>query len=215
MHAKLFPFPGEIGHVHLIKTTSRDSPLPSIEYLKISGGIFHDCAVHDIDLCTWILGEYPNEVYSASNSMIPEIGDLGDFDNVTITMKFPSGSLALIDLSRYACYGYDQRLEAFGPKGMIQVANDTPNRSVASSSEGTTRVPIYYSFPSRHASGYQIELDHFLDVVLGKDKSSVTDLMTLAVSKIATACEDSAKCGQSIKLEWKPEEIPEGYIMNK
>ena len=53
---------GEVGHVQMIKTTSRDSPLPTIDYLKISGGIFHDCAVHDIDLVTWIVGEYPTEV---------------------------------------------------------------------------------------------------------------------------------------------------------
>ena len=53
---------GQVGHVHMIKTTSRDSPLPSLDYLKISGGIFHDCAVHDIDLITWILGEYPSKV---------------------------------------------------------------------------------------------------------------------------------------------------------
>jgi len=55
---------GEIGYVHMIKTVSRDSPLPSIEYLKISGGIFHDCLVHDIDIITWILGEYPDKVRS-------------------------------------------------------------------------------------------------------------------------------------------------------
>ena len=59
---------------------------------QISGGIFHDCAVHDIDLATWVLGEYPTEVYSAANSCIPEIAAMDDFDNVTITMKFPSGS---------------------------------------------------------------------------------------------------------------------------
>ena len=53
---------GSVGHVQMIKTTSRDSPLPSMDYLKISGGIFHDCAVHDIDMVTWILGEYPSKV---------------------------------------------------------------------------------------------------------------------------------------------------------
>lgn len=53
---------GEVGHVHTIKTVARDSPLPSIEYLKTSGGIFHDCMVHDIDTITWILGEYPDKV---------------------------------------------------------------------------------------------------------------------------------------------------------
>ena len=77
-----------------------DSPLPSLDYLKISGGIFHDCAVHDIDMITWILGEYPTEVFSAANSLIPEIGAIGDWDNVAVTMKFPSGTLAQIDLCR-------------------------------------------------------------------------------------------------------------------
>ena len=126
------------------QTTSRDSPLPSLDYLKISGGIFHDCAVHDIDLITWILGEYPTEVckqfqlgefaqvpqrghhhhqhhhhpgrvphrglqaisiarlctayqvFSAANSVIPEIGAINDWDNVAIVMKFSSGTLAQV-----------------------------------------------------------------------------------------------------------------------
>merc|ERR1712111_209219 len=69
--------------------------------LKISGGIFHDCAVHDIDLITWILGEYPTEVFSAANSVIPEIGAINDWYNVAIVMKFSSGTLAQIDLSRF------------------------------------------------------------------------------------------------------------------
>ena len=46
---------GEIGKVHMVKICSRDSPLPGEGYLKISGGIFHDCAVHDIDMAMWIL----------------------------------------------------------------------------------------------------------------------------------------------------------------
>lgn len=84
-------FQGEIGHVQIIKTTSRDSPLPAVEYLATSGGIFHDSTVHDIDIVTWMVGEYPYEVYSASNAIIPEIKAVGDFDNVTVTMRFPSG----------------------------------------------------------------------------------------------------------------------------
>lgn len=82
---------GEVGHIRLIKVTSRDSPLPSMAYLKISGGIFHDCAVHDIDMITWILGELPLEVYAVANAQIPEIGAIGDFDNIVVTFKFSSG----------------------------------------------------------------------------------------------------------------------------
>lgn len=83
---------GQIGQIHQIKLTSRDSPLPSVAYLKISGGIFHDCMVHDIDLMTYILGEYPVEVFTMGNAKIPEIADIGDFDNVVSTFKFGSGA---------------------------------------------------------------------------------------------------------------------------
>eukprot|EP00095_Tigriopus_kingsejongensis_P009056 maker-scaffold308_size214241-snap-gene-1.34 protein:Tk09056 transcript:maker-scaffold308_size214241-snap-gene-1.34-mRNA-1 annotation:"uncharacterized oxidoreductase -like" len=193
---------GAVGHVHLIKTTSRDSPLPTLAYLKISGGIFHDCAVHDIDLVTWILGEYPIEVYSAANALIPEIKGINDYDHVAITLKFASGSLGLIDLSRYACYGYDQRLEVFGPRGMIQVKNETPIQSHHFSSDGIHGAPIYHSFPSRYKDGYQSELNNFFDVVQGIQDNSVGPEAVLAVSKIASACEASARSGKPVALEW-------------
>ncbi len=70
--------------------------------------------MHDIDICTWVVGELPIEVYSSANARIPEIAGIDDFDNVSITMRFPSGTLCQIDLCRFANYGYDQRLEVFG-----------------------------------------------------------------------------------------------------
>jgi len=201
---------GEVGHVQMIKTTSRDSPLPSIEYLKISGGIFHDCAVHDIDLVTWIIGEYPAKVYVSATSLIPEIKAINDHDNVAITLTFPSGTIACIDLSRFACYGYDQRLEVFGAKGMLEAKNQLPHSSVQYDISSTSEVPMYYSFPSRHSDGYKNELNHFLDVVQNNAKMSVTDRMTSAVSKIADACEESARSGETIALTWTEDELPEG-----
>ena len=135
----MFLIVGEVGHVQQIKITSRDSPLPSQAYLKTSGGIFHDCAVHDIDMMSHILGEYPIQVYSAANALIPEIKEMNDFDNVSITLKFKSGCIGLIDISRFASYGYDQRLEVFGAKGMLQVSNDSPNRSTVFNPNGISR----------------------------------------------------------------------------
>jgi len=203
---------GAVGHVHMIKTTSRDSPLPGLAYLKISGGIFHDCCVHDIDMVTWVLGEYPTEVFAAATAQIPEIRDIGDHDNVAVTLKFPSGTIGMIDLSRFSTYGYDQRLEVFGPKGMLHVNNETPDKTVFSGTGGSQQVPMYYSFPSRHADGYARELEHFLDVAQGKAGMSVTGRMTQAVSKIADACEESAKTGVPVKMTWGPEEVPEDYV---
>ena len=73
---------------------------------------------------------------------------------------------------------------------------------------------MYYSFPSRHSEGYRIELDHFLDVVLGLAPISVTGEMTKAVSKIADACEESAETGKPVALKWSKDEIPEGFVMD-
>ena len=102
---------GKIGKVYQIKSTSRDSPRPSINYLRISNGIYHDCAVHDIDMVCWIAGKEPEEVMAQGFAFDPEIKAIGDVDTVAIILKFPSGVIASIDLSRHSKYGYDQRIE--------------------------------------------------------------------------------------------------------
>jgi myo-inositol 2-dehydrogenase/D-chiro-inositol 1-dehydrogenase len=101
----------QIGTVYQVRTTSRDSPLPSMSYLKISRGIFHDCAVHDIDMVCWIVGEEPCGVFAQGSAFDPEIEAIGDVDTVAIILKFPSRVIATIELNRHSQYGYDQRLE--------------------------------------------------------------------------------------------------------
>ena len=102
---------GKIGKIYQVLTTSRDSPLPSIAYLRISRGIFHDCAVHDIDMVCWIVGEEPSGVFAQGTAFDPEVGAIGDVDTVAIVLTFPCGVIASIDLNRHSQYGYDQRLE--------------------------------------------------------------------------------------------------------
>ena len=102
---------GVLGKVHVIKTTSRDSPLPSMEYLKISGGMFHDTAVHDLDVICWMLNEEPVTVHAMGHTHAQTIKELQDVDTIIISMKFPSGALSVTDLSRHSTYGYDQRIE--------------------------------------------------------------------------------------------------------
>ncbi|XP_034952655.1 myo-inositol 2-dehydrogenase-like [Chelonus insularis] len=201
---------GEVGHVHVLRIVSRDSPLPTIEYLRESGGIFHDCMVHDIDMMTWILGEYPTRVSVQASANIPEINAINDFDTVVTSLKFPSGTLGVIDLSRNSVYGYDMRLEAFGPKGMVRAENEQPIHCVETmyNYNGPNQPPIWYSFPSRFRLAYQKELDHFLDIILGKVEPSVKPKETLAVSKIAAACEESARTGKMIEIHWNNGELP-------
>ena len=102
---------GKIGKLFQLKTTSRDSPRPSIDYLKTSGGMYHDTSVHDIDVICWIVGEEPVGVFALGSAFDPEIASIGDVDTIVVTLKFPSGVLAVSDLSRHANYGYDMRLE--------------------------------------------------------------------------------------------------------
>lgn len=187
---------GKVGQVHMVKTVARDSPLPSLDYLKISGGIFHDCAVHDIDLACWVLGEYPTHVFATATAFYPEIAAINDHDTVAFTMKFPSGAISMTDLSRKAAYGYDQRLEVFGPKGMVSAGNERPFPMTTSTEEGESQPPLYYSFPSRYYQGYIRELDHFCDVIQGLDDLSVTAEDTLRVTAIASTLEKSVASGK-------------------
>ncbi|XP_037040496.1 myo-inositol 2-dehydrogenase-like [Bradysia coprophila] len=205
---------GEIGHVHTVKIVSRDSPLPTLDYLKTSGGIFHDCMVHDIDVMIWTLGEYPTSVAVQATANFPEIKAIDDFDTVAATLKFASGTLGMISLSRYACYGYDMRFEAFGPKGMVRAENEQPIHCVETQYEhnGPNAAPIWYSFASRFKNAYSQEMNHFFDIVLGKCESSiVTPKGVLAVSKIASACEESARTNKMVELQWSADELSEIY----
>ena len=105
---------GKVGKVFQVKSTSRDQPRPSIEYLKLSGGMFHDTAIHDIDFVCWTVGEEPVGVFAQGTVFDPEMRSIGDLDTIAITLKFPSGTLALLDLSRHSSYGYDMRVEVSG-----------------------------------------------------------------------------------------------------
>ena len=204
---------GEVGHVQILKVTARDSPLPSIDYLKTSGGVFHDCLVHDFDMACWVLGELPCRVQASASALIPEVKAIDDFDTIAFLLTYPSGTVVLGDNSRYSAYGYDQRLEVFGNKGMIKVENERPYHSTQAyiGHEGIKESPIYYSFPSRFREGYKNELEHFLDVVTRGVPMEVTDYQTLAISKIATAAEESARTGKSVELDWSKDGIPTNY----
>ena len=93
---------GSIGRPMLVRITSRDSPLPTLEYLKTSHGIFHDCIVHDLDMLRFITREDPVEVYAVGSNFVPEIQAINDLDNVLVTLKYKSGLLATIDVNRLA-----------------------------------------------------------------------------------------------------------------
>ncbi|XP_024876956.1 uncharacterized protein LOC112457890, partial [Temnothorax curvispinosus] len=150
------------------------------------------------------------QVAVLADANVPEIKAIEDYDTVAVTMHFPSGTVGLIDLSRNSSYGYDQRLEAFGPKGMVQANNEQPNSVQRQYDlQGPTTAPIWFSFASRFMNGYRRAFDHFIDVVHGKAESLVKSKEILAVSKIATACEESVSTGKIVNLKWTDSELPD------
>ena len=165
---------GDIGKVHIIKTTSRDSPMPPIDFLKISGGMFHDCCVHDVDVICWIMGEAPLSVYCVAHAFHSEIGALNDVDTVGVIMKFPSGAIGQIDLSRHAVYGYDQRVEVFGADGMLSSDNVSAFSSRHFNSSGYSEPPLKDSFPQRYAEAYVLEVEHLINAIKKKEMLSIS-----------------------------------------
>ncbi|MDT8299370.1 MAG: inositol 2-dehydrogenase, partial [Spirochaetaceae bacterium] len=111
---------GEIGDLHFLRVASRDPSPPPVEYVKRSGGLFRDMTIHDFDMVRFISGSEVEEVYASGAVLVdPEIGKTGDIDTAVINLKFKNGALGIIDNSRKAVYGYDQRIEAFGSEGML------------------------------------------------------------------------------------------------
>ena len=136
-----------IGQVRMIKCCSRDNPLPPLAYLRVSGGIFYDMLCHDFDLIHFLTGQMPVEVYSAAHCYNSQIAAMDDVDTVIVSMKFASGLLAVVDSSRTAAYGYDQRVEVFGESGMAQAHNQLESTVVVADAKGHLHPPSQWSFP--------------------------------------------------------------------
>jgi len=193
---------GGVGTLQIVKTTSRDNPVPTLAYLKISGKVFHDCGSHDIDVCRWILGEDPVEVFSVANAFNKDIKAMGDWDTVLISLKYPSGAIASIDLSRKAAYGYDQRIEVLGDKGMVQAMNKQPTSMILSTDVGINSDAYCYSFPQRYVEAYALELDHYADVIQKGTEPRLSHDDARKVAIIADAAEKSAETGKVVTLKW-------------
>ncbi len=189
---------GEMGQLQFIRSVSRDNPVPGIDYIRTSCGIFHDCAVHDLDMVCQIAEAAPEEVFAFASSFIPEIGAVGDVDNVAIALRFPGGLLATIDVNRKSAYGYDQRLEVFGSGGMLQVENRPRTLAVRASEAGIARPPADHSFPTRYRDAYRAELECFLDCVRGKRAVPITHEQVRRSHAVAEAAERSFREGRPL-----------------
>ena len=166
---------GEIGEPHILRITSRDPAPPPIEYVKISGGMFLDMTIHDFDMARYLIGGEVDELYAVGDVRTdPEIGDVGDIDTAVVTLRFQNGVLATIDNSRQAVYGYDQRVEVFGSKGMISVGNPLTNTVNISGSEGSRAASPPYFFVERYKEAYLSEMRAFIRCITENTEPAVT-----------------------------------------
>ncbi len=195
---------GEIGELNLLMSTSREPGPPPISYVKSSGGYFLDAQIHDIDLLCWIAGERPIEVYAAGSCMVdPEIGEAGDVDTAMTIMKMPSGCLCHINNCRRASYGFDQRVEAFGAKGMLQTVNQRDDNLVRWDDAHTeSRTRLKHFFLERYDASFFHALDEFHDAVTNDRPPSATEHDGRAALAIALACDRSQREGAAIRMEY-------------
>jgi myo-inositol 2-dehydrogenase/D-chiro-inositol 1-dehydrogenase len=168
---------GEIGEPHILRITSRDPAPPPIEYVKVSGGIFLDMTIHDFDMARFLVGSEVETVYATGGVMIdPAIGQVGDLDTAVITLRFANGALGVIDNSRQAVYGYDQRVEVFGSTGMVACSNETPNSAVISDAQSVrSDLPLFF-FVERYTESYVTEMKAFVECVVNDTPPPVTGL---------------------------------------
>ena len=196
----------EIGQLELIIISSRDPEPPGIEYLKAAGGFFRDTTIHDFDLSRFILGDDPIVQVSAFASQLisEECKEVHDHDTAMFILRSKNGVLIHINNSRRAVYGYDQRVEIFGSKGMLISGNQSPT-SVEKFTDSHTRAndPIHYFFIERYAQAYKGQFDNFIKTINDKSKASVTFEDGRNALIIANAAYESYNSGKAININYE------------
>ncbi len=195
---------GDIGNAEMLIITSRDPGAPPAEYIKGSGGIFRDMLIHDLDVFRWILCADGDEAawLSAAGSVLtdPAIADLGDYDSTAVTIRTRKGRLCQINTSRRAAYGYDQRFEVLGSKGLLQCGNQTPTGVVQSDASGVHSDKPEAFFLQRYAAAYRLEIEHFFETLQSGGVFRTTVADGVAAQKLADAATQSCQSGQPVAL---------------
>jgi len=192
---------GRLGDPHLLRITSRDPAPPPITYVKVSGGLFLDMMIHDFDMARFLIGSEVDEVYTlAAVRVDPAIGQAGDVDTAVVALQFENGVIGTIDNSRRAVFGYDQRVEVFGAKGMAETSNNYPNSVVVSGPEAIARdLPLNF-FLDRYIDSYVAELTEFVRCVAQDRPPPVTGIDGRRPVQIGMAARRSLDLHRPVKV---------------
>ncbi len=192
---------GEIGEVEIVTILSRDPSPPPISYIESSGGLFRDMMIHDLDMARFLLDEEPVTVYAVGSSLVdPAIGQAGDVDTAAVTLTTANGKICQISNSRRATYGYDQRIEVHGEKGLLRAENVLENSVEVATGDGFRRAPTKHFFLERYEAAYRAEMSHFIAAVTEGKPMTPGIVDGLRAQMLADAAAQSLAGGRVVTL---------------
>lgn len=192
---------GTIGSLETLTLINHDPAAPPPAFIPRSGGLFKDFTIHDLDLACWLLSEPPISVFATASCLVdPSIAAAGDVDTAKVILRTASDRLCVISNTRRSGCGYDQRVEAYGSRGMACMANERTDSVEIWGEAGPLAAPIKPNFLSRYAASYAREVDHFADVVAGRAAPLVGYAEGLKALELAEACAESARSNRAVRL---------------
>jgi len=192
---------GEIGTPQLLRITSRDPEPPPLDYVRSSGGLFLDMAIHDFDMARFVTGDEVVEVHAVGAALVdPEIGRAGDVDTAVVTLRFAGGALGAIDNSRRATYGYDQRVEILGSRGALVAGHRGPTQVSRWDATGLSSDRPHHFFIERYSDAYVAEMRAFLESVRDGGVPPVGGADALQALRIALAARQSLAEGRPVRI---------------
>ncbi|HEY9012018.1 MAG TPA: inositol 2-dehydrogenase [Devosia sp.] len=192
---------GEVGEVELVTIISRDPAPPPVSYIARSGGLYRDMMIHDFDMARFLVGEEFVTVTALGGALVDKaIGEAGDVDTAAVQMQTASGKIAVITNSRRATYGYDQRIEVHGSKGLLRAGNVHMTTLERADGAGFTQDVIQNFFIDRYVAAYANEVNTFIEAMTKGAKPTPSGYDGLQAQKLAEAATESGKTGKVVRV---------------
>jgi myo-inositol 2-dehydrogenase/D-chiro-inositol 1-dehydrogenase len=193
---------GDIGALELASITSRDPAPPPLSYIERSGGLFRDMMIHDFDMARFLMGAEFVRLHAVGSALVdPVIGEAGDVDTAAVILTTADGRICQISNSRRAAYGYDQRIEVHGEKGMLRAENQLESTVELATDAGFRRSPAQHFFLERYEAAYLAEMRAFVDAVRTGTAPDPGIRDGLAAQILADAATLSRESGRPVDLD--------------
>ncbi len=190
---------GRIGTLEMFRSVTCDPAPAPLSYLEVSGGIFCDMTIHDIDLALFYGGEVESVTATGAVRIVPELEKLGDVDTAILSLRFKSGALGVLRSWRRAVYGYEASCELYGSRGKL-VVPDGRATGVQTFAQAGVVEDYPDGFLSRFQTAYLLEVQAFVDAVLNGRAPSPGPDDALASLRVALAATRSLREGRTVAV---------------